>query len=60
MSTPAQGKELASVSVRPMRETDLIEARKIFRTAFGTFLGVPDPESFWADREYVYLVDDWR
>jgi GNAT superfamily N-acetyltransferase len=22
--------------------------------AFGTFLGAPDPESFWADRDYVY------
>ena len=23
-------------------------------TAFGTFLGAPDPEKFWADRDYVY------
>ena len=41
------------VSVRAMRETDLEEARRIFRVAFGTFIGVPDPESFQADREYV-------
>ena len=58
MSTPSQSKELATVSVRPMREPDLVEARRIFRVAFGTFVGAPDPESFWADREYVYTR--WR
>jgi GNAT superfamily N-acetyltransferase len=58
MSTPSQSKELASVSVRPMREPDLAEARRIFRIAFGTFVGAPDPESFWADREYVFTR--WR
>jgi hypothetical protein len=58
MSTPSQSKELASVSVRAMREPDLAEARRIFRVAFGTFVGAPDPESFWADREYVFTR--WR
>jgi GNAT superfamily N-acetyltransferase len=24
------------------------------RVAFGTFIGVPDPENFWSDRDYVY------
>ena len=43
-----------NVSVRPMRDADLAEARRIFRVAFGTFLGAPDPESFFADREYVF------
>ena len=47
-----------SVSVRPMREPDLAEARPIFRVAFGTFVGAPTPESFWADREYVFTR--WR
>ncbi|MGH9392971.1 MAG: GNAT family N-acetyltransferase, partial [Terriglobales bacterium] len=32
--------------------------RHIFRVAFGTFLGAPDPESFSADREYVFTR--WR
>lgn len=41
-----------------MQETDLVEARRIFRVAFGTFVGVPDPEVFWADREYVFTR--WR
>ena len=58
MSTPSQSRELASVSVRPMREPDLAEARRIFRVAFGTFVGAPNPESFWADREYVFTR--WR
>ncbi len=54
MATPSQSKEAINVSVRPMAEADLDEAGRIFRVAFGTFLGVPDPESFWADREYVF------
>jgi GNAT superfamily N-acetyltransferase len=37
-----------------MQEADLIEARRIFRVAFGTFIGVPDPDAFWADREYIF------
>lgn len=37
-----------------LREEDLPEAERIFRLAFGMFLGVPEPETFWADRDYVY------
>jgi hypothetical protein len=33
---------------------DLAEAARIFCVAFGTFLGAPDPETFWSDRDYVY------
>jgi len=58
MSTPSPNKVLTSLSVRAMREADLAEARRIFRIAFGTFVGAPDPESFWADREYVFTR--WR
>jgi GNAT superfamily N-acetyltransferase len=58
MSTPSPSKELTTVSVRPMREPDLAEARRIFRVAFGTFVGAPNPELFWADREYVFTR--WR
>jgi len=47
-----------NVSVRAMEEADLNEARRIFRVAFGTFLGVPEPETFRADREYVFT--SWR
>ncbi len=40
--------------VRPLAESDLAEARRIFQVAFGTFLGVPDPANFFADRDLVY------
>ncbi|MGO9700448.1 MAG: GNAT family N-acetyltransferase [Xanthobacteraceae bacterium] len=40
--------------VAALDEKDLPEAERIFRLAFGTFLGAPDPERFWADRDYVY------
>lgn len=58
MPAPSPSSELVSVSVRPMQEADLVEARRIFRVAFGTFIGVPDPETFWMDREYVFTR--WR
>src|SRR6266513_4576774 len=34
------------VTVRPLTERDLPEAQRIIRDAFGTFLGVPDLETF--------------
>ena len=40
--------------VAALSEKDLPEAERIFRVAFGTFLGAPDPNVFWADRDYVY------
>src|SRR5262249_10568914 len=40
--------------IRPLTEHDLAAARRILRIAFGTFLGAPDPENFWADLDYVY------
>jgi predicted N-acetyltransferase YhbS len=39
--------------IRSMTEADLPEARRICRVAFGTFLGAPDLETFWADRDLV-------
>src|SRR5262245_42285939 len=44
--------------VRPFREADLSEAKRIFQLAFGTFLGLPDPMQFCADRDYV--TTRWR
>jgi GNAT superfamily N-acetyltransferase len=58
MATPSPSQEAANVSIRPMMEPDLPEVRRIFRVAFGTFIGVPNPEDFWADREYVFTR--WR
>jgi GNAT superfamily N-acetyltransferase len=46
------------VVVRPLRETDLPAAARICRVAFGTFLGTPEPENFWTDRDYVH--GRWR
>ena len=43
-----------SADIRPLIKDDLPAARRIFRTAFGTFLGAPDPENFWADLDHVY------
>jgi predicted N-acetyltransferase YhbS len=43
-----------AIAIRPMIESDLPAARQICCNAFGTFLGAPDPENFWADRDYVY------
>src|SRR5215472_17164293 len=37
------------VIVRPMTAGDLADATRIFRTAFGTFLGVPDVSRFRLD-----------
>src|SRR5437763_16027742 len=43
-----------SAIIRPLTEGDLPTARRILRTAFGTFLAAPDLENFWADRDLVY------
>src|SRR5258708_6701749 len=42
-----------SIVVRPLRESDLDAADRIFRLAFGTFLGLPDPMAFAGDTDYV-------
>jgi predicted N-acetyltransferase YhbS len=42
-----------SVSIRPLKESDLEEADRIFRLAFGTFFGLPDPLAFMGDAGYV-------
>ncbi|HEV2302528.1 MAG TPA: GNAT family N-acetyltransferase [Stellaceae bacterium] len=43
-----------SVVIRAMAETDLPAASRVCRTAFGTFLGAPDLDNFWADRDLVF------
>ncbi|HEU5446666.1 MAG TPA: GNAT family N-acetyltransferase [Nitrososphaeraceae archaeon] len=39
--------------IRSLREADLKEADAIFRLSFGTFLGLPDPMSFFGDTDYI-------
>jgi GNAT superfamily N-acetyltransferase len=53
MSTPSPDAPSLSISIRPMQEADLADARRICRIAFGTFLGLPDPEAHRDDREYI-------
>jgi GNAT superfamily N-acetyltransferase len=42
-----------NVGVAPLEESDLPEADRVFRVAFGTFLGLPDPGQFHASADYV-------
>ncbi len=42
-----------SISIRPLQEGDLPAADRVFRLAFGTFLGLPDPLMFFGDADYV-------
>lgn len=39
--------------MRPLREADLADADRIMRLAFGTFVGMPQPENFMEDANYV-------
>jgi GNAT superfamily N-acetyltransferase len=42
------------VSIARLDEKHLPEAVRILCLAFGRFLGAPDPETFWSDRDYIY------
>lgn len=44
----------SSILVRSAREADLPSADRIMRLAFGTFLGLEDPLSFFGDGDYVH------
>jgi ribosomal protein S18 acetylase RimI-like enzyme len=58
MSENSGGVNAGPKAIRPtvnnLDEKDLPEAARIVRLAFGTFLGAPDPETFWANRDYVF------
>jgi GNAT superfamily N-acetyltransferase len=41
------------VTIRPLSEADLNDADRIFRLAFGTFVGLPEPLAFMADADLV-------
>ncbi len=43
----------AATLIRPLLESDLDEADRIFRLAFGTFIGIPDPMQFGGDTDFV-------
>jgi hypothetical protein len=39
------------IRIRPLEERDLVEADRIMRLAFGTFLGLPDPMKMFGDSD---------
>ncbi len=41
------------IGVRQLNERDLTDADRVFRVAFGTFIGVPDPARFGGDADYI-------
>ncbi len=43
----------APVSIRPLKEAELDQADQIFRSSFGSFLGLPDPSAFMSGAELV-------
>ncbi len=48
------------ITIRPLRQSDLPTADRIFRRAFGTFLGLPDDTPFYGDGDLVqtrYVAD---
>jgi len=47
-----------SVKVGPLKEAELKEADRIFRVAFGTFMGLPNPAEFMGDRDT--LISRWH
>lgn len=49
----AQEEKLEPVTIENLQKEDLAEADHIFRLAFGTFIGVPDPASFHQGADYV-------
>ena len=47
------GGRVGEVDVRPLAEADLVDADRVMRLAFGTFLGLADPMAFLGDGDYV-------
>jgi GNAT superfamily N-acetyltransferase len=41
------------IKIRQLAESDLHAADRMFRLAFGTFFGLPDPMTFFGDTDYV-------
>ncbi len=41
------------ITTGPLHEKDLPDAERIFRLAFGTWEGIPDPETYGAGRDFI-------
>ena len=50
--------EKQHIKVGPLKKSEVEEADRIVRLAFGTFLGVPNPVEFMGDRHF--LTPRWR
>jgi GNAT superfamily N-acetyltransferase len=48
----------APITIGPLKQDELEEADRIFRVAFGTFVGMPNPAEFAGDRQI--LLSRWR
>ncbi len=46
------------IKIGPLKESELEEASRIVRLAFGTFLGMPNPADFMDDRNFI--APRWR
>ena len=53
MSSQRTATEAIDVSIERLQEGDLADADRIFRLAFGTFLGLPDPAQFHQGAEFI-------
>jgi len=42
------------IETRPLEQRDVVEADRIIRLAFGTFLGVPDPMQVFRDSDFAH------
>jgi GNAT superfamily N-acetyltransferase len=47
-----------SIKIGPLKQSELEEADRIVRLAFGTFLGLPNPLDFMGDRNF--MTPRWR
>jgi GNAT superfamily N-acetyltransferase len=45
--------DVQHTTIHPLHESDIDSADRIFRLAFGTFLGLPDPTTFAGDADLV-------
>src|SRR6202041_2431115 len=44
---------MPTIKISSLKKSELPEADRIFRLAFGTFLGLPDPAAFMAGRDLL-------
>jgi GNAT superfamily N-acetyltransferase len=54
MSAQQPAPDAIDILIEPLRKEDLSEADRIFRLAFGTFIGIPDPSAFHQGADYVH------